>query len=473
MRSVDWRANKEENMRLARKSVIAALVLVAMAAVRVVVTAQVPAKSSPAPTFTKDVAPILQRSCQVCHRPDSIAPMSLMTYEDARPWARSIRNKVTSREMPPWYIDRTVGIKKFRNDPSLTDVEVDTITRWVDSGAPMGNPSDMPPARQFDDLSKWHIQPDVIVSLPQDIVVPAQGPDWWKDVLVDAGITEDRYLRAVETKPSKGHRVVHHSVQTMRDADDDSPAGTGGSFLNEYALGKNADVFPEGAGRLVKAGSKINFNLHLHSIGEAMPANVQVGLQFYPKGYTPKYIETTTGVGNSGERELDIPPNTDNVRTDGYTVLKQPVRLLSFQPHMHNRGKAMCVEAIYPASASPQAAGTVAAALRQTDSAVPKVQTLSCVDKYQFAWHIVYLYEEDEQPLLPAGTILHTIGYHNNTTSNRFNPDPDNLITFGQRTIDDMSFAWMSWYPLSEDDYKQMVKEREQKNSAKKTQQQQ
>jgi hypothetical protein len=435
--------------------------------------AQTPAKSTkPVPTFTKDVAPILQRSCEVCHRPDSIAPMSLVTYQDVRPWARSIRTRVSNREMPPWYIDRTVGIKKFKNDPSLTDQEIDTITRWADGGAPMGNPTDMPPPKQFDDLSKWHIKPDLIVSLPKDVIVPAAGPDRWWDVLVDVGLTDDRYLRAVETKPSKGHRVVHHSVQTMKDPDDD-PSGIGSSFLNEYALGKNADIFPEGAGRLVKAGTKINFNLHLHSIGEETPANVQVGLQFYPKGYVPKYIETTTGVGNSGEREIDIPPNTDNVRTDGYTVLTQPVRLLSFQPHMHNRGKALCVEAILPPSASPQEQN--AAAFQRKDTAVPKLQSLSCVDRYQFAWHIVYLYDDDVQPLLPAGTILHTIGYHNNTVSNRFNPDPDNLITFGQRTIDDMSFAWMSWYPLTEQEYRQQVKEREEKEKekAKSTQQQQ
>jgi hypothetical protein len=393
--------------------------------------------------------------------------MSLLTYQDARPWARSIRNKVVQREMPPWYIDRTVGIKKFKNDRSLTDEEVDIITRWVDGGAPLGNPADMPPARQFEDADRWHIQPDLIVQLPQDLIVPAQGPDRWVDVLVDAGLTEDRYLQAVETKPIKGHRVVHHSVQTMRE--EDGAPGRGDSFLNEYALGKNADVFPEGAGRLIKAGTQINFNLH--SIGEAIPANVAVGLKFYPKGYVPKFVETTTPAGNSGEKELDLPPNTDNVRTDGYTVLTQPVRLLSFQPHMHNRGKAMCMEAIYPPSQSSP--DPFAASFRPTSAAVPKVETLSCVDRYQFAWHIVYLYDEDQQPLLPAGTILHTIGYHNNTTSNRFNPDPDNLITFGQRTIDDMSFAWVSWYTLSEEQYQQQVKEREAKNAARRTQNQQ
>ena len=461
---------KEKPMGSVPRLVMPALLLAGVAAAKIVGAAQAP-PAKPTPTFARDIAPIFQRSCQVCHRPDSIAPMSLLTYQDARPWARSIRNKVVAREMPPWYIDRSVGIKKFKNDPSPTDEEVDLIARWVDAGAPMGNPAEMPPPRQFDDLDRWHIQPDLIVRLPQDITVPAAGPDRWLDVLVDAGLTEDRYLQAVETKPIKGHRVVHHSVQTMRDADDDGAPGTGGSFLNEYALGKNADVFPDGAGRLFKAGTKINFNLHLHSIGEATPANVEVALKFYPKGYTPKHIETTTTVGNSGERELDLPPNTDNVRTDGYTVLTQPVRLLSFQPHMHNRGKAMCVEAIYPPAPTP--ADPAAALFGPTAAAVPRVETLSCVDRYQFAWHIVYLYDEDLQPLLPAGTILHTIGYHNNTASNRFNPDPDNLVTFGQRTIDDMSFAWMSWYPLSDEEYRQQVKEREEKNKGKTTQNQQ
>lgn len=435
-----------------------------------VTRAQAPANADkPVPTFTKDVAPILQRSCQTCHRPDSIAPMSLLTYQDARPWTRSIRSKVVARDMPPWYIDRTVGIKKFKNDPSLTDEEVDIITRWADGGAPMGNPADMPPPRHFDAMDRWHLgEPDLIVSMPEDVVVPKEGPDRWMDVLVDSGLKEDRYLQAVEAKPSKGQRVVHHSVQTMKDADDNS-SGTGTTFLNEYAIGKPADVFPEGAGRLIKAGTKINFNLHLHSIGQETLANVQVALKFYPKGYVPRHIETTTGIGNSGERELDVPPNTDNVRTDGYSLLTKPVRLLSFQPHMHNRGKAMCVEAILPPAPPPPNEDPVIASFRPKETAVPRVETLSCVDRYQFAWHIVYLYDEDVQPLLPAGTILHTIGYHNNTASNRFNPDPDNLITFGQRTVDDMSFAWMSMYPLTEEEYQQQVKERQEKNRAKQT----
>jgi hypothetical protein len=238
----------------------------------------------------------------------------------------------------------------------------------------------------------------------------------------------------------------------MREPDDD-PSVISSSFLNEYALGKNADIFPEGAGRLIKAGTKINFNLHLHSIGEETAANVQLGLQFYPKGYVPKYIETTAGVGNSGEREIDIPPNTDNVRTDGYTVLTQPVRLLSFQPHMHNRGKAMCMEAIYPDI--------------RADSARPgpaRTETINCVSNYQFGWHITYPYADDVAPILPAGTIIHVTSWHDNTPANKYNPNPRNWVGYGQRTIDEMSFAWVSLFYIDEADYQQRIAARKKTN---------
>src|SRR5437016_4808867 len=199
---------KEKPMGSVPRLVMPALLLVAVAATKIVGAAQAP-PAKPTPTFSKDIAPIFQRSCQVCHRPDSIAPMSLLTYQDARPWARSIRNKVVAREMPPWYIDRSVGIKKFKNDPSPTDEEVDLIARWVDAGAPMGNPADMPPPRQFDDLDKWHItSPDLIIQLPKDVIVSPTAPDRWIDIEVDSNLTEDRYIQAIETKPIKGYKVV-------------------------------------------------------------------------------------------------------------------------------------------------------------------------------------------------------------------------------------------------------------------------
>jgi hypothetical protein len=400
-------------------------------------------------TFTKDVAPILQERCQTCHRPNTFAPMSLLTYEEARPWAKSIKAKILAHEMPPWYIDKNVGVRHFKNDVSLNEQEIATIVKWVDSGAPKGNPADMPPPRKFEDNSTWHMgQPDLIVQLPKDILVPAQGADKWIDVVVDAGLKEDRYIQGIEILPLKGFRSVHHVTTAMKHEDDaDDGDNVQGTFLNEYALGKNADMFPDGAGRLIKAGTKINFNLHLHSTGTETPINVALGLKLYPKGYTPKYAEITEKLGDP--KDLDIPPNADSVRFDGYQTLPKPTRLLSFQPHLHNRGKASCMEAIYPGG--------------------HKVETLSCVSRYQFAWHLVYLYDEDEQPLLPAGTILHMISWYDNSPGNKFNPDPDNLITYGQRTIDEMGGAWVSYYYLSDEEFKQQVEARKAKQSGTKT----
>jgi hypothetical protein len=387
-------------------------------------------------TFTKDIAPILEARCQSCHRPNTFAPMSLLTYEEARPWAKSIKQKVVAREMPPWYIDKTVGVRHFKNDVSLTDQQIATIAQWVDNGAPKGDPKDMPPPRKFDDSDQWHMQPDLIVTLPKDQIVPGKGADQWIDVLVDSGLKEDRYIQGIEVKPVKGFRAVHHVTTSMKHDDDaDDGDNVQGTFLNEYALGKNADMFPEGAGRLIKAGTKINFNLHLHSIGQDTAANVALGLKFYPKGYSPKYAETTEKIGDP--KDLDIPANQDNVRFDAYQTLAKPARLLSFQPHMHNRGKASCMEAIYPGG--------------------HKVEMISCVSHYQFAWHLVYLYEDEEQPLLPAGTVIHLTSWYDNSTGNKFNPDSDNTITYGQRTIDEMGGAWVSYYNLTDEEYKQQV----------------
>ena len=421
--------------------------------------AQTPSRSAARPvTFTKDVAPILQRSCQTCHRPDSMAPMSFLTYEDVRPWARSIKQKVGAREMPPWFIDRTVGITKFKDDMSLPDKDIETIVAWVDGGAVNGNPADLPRPRQFESDDIWHIgKPDVIVKSVEH-TVPATGSDWWGDYVVDTGLTEDRYLKAVETKPSAGaKKVVHHAVTYLMQDESGSeligrgPQGGGetGGFLNEYAVGKNGDVFPEGTGRLVKAGAKIRFNMHYHPVGEQTLDQTEVALAFYPKGYTPKYYIQASHTGDV--EDLDLPAGVDNIRSDGYTRLTKNARITSFQPHLHNRGKAQCIEAIYPDG---------------------KVEQLNCVNNYQFGWHIVYNYVEDVQPLLPAGTMLHVISWHNNTASNRYNPDPKNWVGFGQRSIDDMAFAWVNYVWLTDEDFKTQVDARKTRDT-KTTQQQQ
>src|SRR5215831_5884858 len=216
-----------------------------------------PAMAQTQVTFTKDVAPILQERCQICHRPGTFAPMSLLTYEDARPWAKSIKEKVLLREMPPWHIDKNVGVQRFSNDISLSDEEIAVIVKWVDNGAPKGNPADMPAARKFDDRETWQIgEPDLVVTLPKDVVVRAKAPDQWPDILVDPGLKEDRYIKGVQIIPLKGFPVIHHirtsivepSAETLHsgkldDTDGTLEVGEQGVFLNEYAIGKKGDVF--------------------------------------------------------------------------------------------------------------------------------------------------------------------------------------------------------------------------------------
>ena len=385
-------------------------------------------------TFTKDVLPILQRACQQCHRAGSVAPMSLLTYEEVRPWARAIRDKTAQREMPPWFIERNVGVSRFKEDASLSDEEIDTIGRWVDAGAPRGNPADAPPAVQLASLDDWRIgTPEWIVELPEEQVIGAVDADRWLDIWADSRFTEDRYIKAVETKPTPGgHRVVHHVATSMRWEEEDGEEG--GGFLNEYAMGKNGDIFPEGTGRLIRAGTQIRFNMHYSSVGEEIVDQTRVGFQLYPKGYVPDRVLISRHVGDSFDT-LDIPAGADNVRSDGYYVLPEPTQVTAFQPHMHIRGKRMCVEAVHPS-------GTI--------------ETLSCTG-HNFGWHIVYNYADEVAPLLPAGTILHVMGWHDNTATNRYNPDPKNWVGFGNRSIDDMSFAWMSFFHMPEEVYQEKL----------------
>jgi hypothetical protein len=396
-------------------------------------------------SFNKDVAPILQRSCQNCHRPGSIAPMSLLTYKDARPWARSIKEKVVRRQMPPWHIDRTIGVNKFKDDPSLSEAEIATITNWVDQGSPEGNPADMPPPREFSANDKWHIgQPDLVVSMPKAYKLRAKGGDEYYDIDIDPGFKEDVYISAVETKPDQGFRVVHHATTNLVEDPEEDPVGL---FLNEYAVGKNADLFPEDAGRLVKAGSKVHLNLHLHPYGEETPVLVSVGFKFYPKGKTPKYVAFTQHMGDVKD-DLDLPAG-QITRSDGYFRLQKPALISAFQPHFHARGKAQCMEAIYP-DVNPNSARPGPA----------KVETLSCVSDFQFGWSLTYPYAEDVAPLLPAGTIIHITTWHDNSDNNKHNPNPRNWVGYGQRTIDEMSFAWVSLYYLDQADFDQRVQDR-------------
>jgi hypothetical protein len=415
--------------------------------------AQAPATASV--TFSKDVAPILQRSCQSCHRPGEIAPMSLLSYQEVRPWARAIKTRVASREMPPWHVDKTIGITKFKSDPSLSDEEIETIVKWVDAGAPQGNLADMPPARQFAEAGAWQIgTPDIVIKFPT-YVVPAAGPDLYGELLADIPIDEDRYIKAIQTRSATraSHKVVHHALSYSVDKTDAGMNADGGQFLVEYASGKNAEVYPEGSGVLLKQGQQARLSYHMHSLGEETKAEVELGMVLYPKGYVPNHIRWSRQLAQP-TTPIDIPAGT-LTRSDGYTILHKPARLLAFQPHMHNLGKRQCLELIYPTSGTRSS-----------------TEILNCAN-FNNNWHLTYNYADDVQPLLPAGTILHNIQWHDNSASNPRAMDPKNWVGDGQRTIDEMGFFWIGWVELTEDEYKTQLAERKAAQQRSTAQQQQ
>ena len=410
-------------------------------------------------TFTKDIAPILQRSCQNCHRPDGMAPMSLLTYEDVRPWARAIKLRTSVREMPPWFIERNIGVQKFKDDLSLSDEEIAKIASWADNGGPRGNPADMPPALKFADAGAWTIgTPDLIVSSPVITVKPV-APDLQGDIgVVPTNLTEDRYVKAVQVreirlseKEVEGTRsgpraalnisVLHHAnIQARMEFDEDSdqpdsPVGRKGSdFSLVHELGQNATIYPDELGVFMPANSLMSWRVHTHSLGKEVQTRLDIGFKFHPKGYTPKYV-LRTGSGGMANHDMDIPPGEDNIRLDAYTVLKTPAKYMTFEPHMHASGKRMCVQAIYPTGVR---------------------RTLNCAG-YNHNWVKVYNYEDDAAPLLPAGTIVHTIGWYNNSASNPRNVDPRNWKGFGNRSIDDMMINSSKYISLTDEEYKSEI----------------
>ncbi len=405
--------------------------------------AQAQSAPPPAPTFSADIAPLLQRSCQSCHRQGEIAPMALTTYQEVRPWARSIKSRVVSRDMPPFHVDRTIGIQSFKDDPSLSDAEIQLIARWVDAGAPQGNPADMPKPRTFATTGDWQIgEPDLVIKFPT-YQVPAAGPDLFGDLFADIPIDEDRYIKAIQTRSAtkQSHKVVHHALSySVATPEGEQAAMNEGQFLVEYASGKNAEVYPDGSGVLLQKGQRARLSYHLHSIGETTAAEVEIGLKLYPKGYVPQHIRWSRQLAQP-TTPIDIPANTI-ARSDGYTILHKPARLIAFQPHMHNLGKRQCLEVIYPTS------GT-----RTT------TEMLNCAD-FNNNWHLTYNYTEDTQPLLPAGTVLHNIQWHDNTKTNPRAMDPKNWVGDGQRTIDEMGFFWIGWVELTDEEYKTQLEAR-------------
>jgi len=449
MRTEDTR----RQFRLTRTVTLAGLALAAAATTLTGVAAPAPDGAGTV-TFTKQVAPIFQKSCQTCHHPGTAAPMSLITYQDARPWARSIKARVTAREMPPWHLDKTVGIREYKNDISLTDDEIDTIVKWVDGGTPQGDPKDMPPPLTFRPETDWFIgKPDLTVTFDKEMTMYASGPDWWINKYADTGLTEDRWVKAMQIKPGNP-KIVHHAVTSVipPEGTDLTDSGFVGGEFEEYAVGKYGTIFPEDTGRLLPAGSRIAFDMHYFAIGEEAKDRTTLGIVFYPKGYVPKYKVSIVNFRNLPNDDLEIPPN-QVVRHDGYFRLPRAARIVSFQPHMHMRGKGMTLESI------------------NLDNTVT---VISSTDHFDFNWHIAYVYNDDVAPLLPAGTILHAIGIHDNTSANRRNPDSLMWAGYGERSVDDMLQLRLAVVYLDDDEYQAQVAERKAKAQQRiRTQQQQ
>ncbi len=401
-------------------------------------------------TFTKDIAPIFQDKCEACHRKDSMAPMSLVTYEEARPWARSIKERVVTHQMPPWHLDKTVGIQKFENDRSLSDEQIATIVRWVDSGSQMGDIKDMPPPKQWPNEDEWQLakqfgEPDLILK-SATYSMPAVSQDQWWQPITEVPLTEPRWVRAVEMRPSTkaGRRITHHAIGYLMQtepkgagpADPDPLAAiAGGGILMEWAIGKQYDIYRPNTGKLLLPGAKIRWDIHTHAVGDSISDHVELAVYFYPKGEVPKYRTYLTmfNAAASGPAPLDIPPNTV-AETENFHVLKQAARLENFQPHMHLRGKAMLLEAILPD-------GTV--------------QTISYCNNFNFNWMNNYIYADDAAPVFPKGTIIHVKAWHDNTTAKASNPDPNQWVGWGDRTVDEMAHAWVNVTYISDDDYKE------------------
>jgi hypothetical protein len=394
-------------------------------------------------TFTKDIAPILQRSCQQCHNPDGGAPMSLLTYDDVRPWARAMKARTSvgphAGVMPPWFIEKNIGIQKYKGDISLSDEEIAKVAKWADSGAPRGNPADMPPAKATSSGGEgWTLgEPDLVVKSPE-VSVPAVAPDKWGSIgLVPTGVTEDRWVKSVEvrevnniprnegSKTVGGRFVFHHMtyqsvVPGNRDATTSWPI---------HEVGRNADQFPESAGRLLAANSSLDLSAgHIHANGHDTTAHLEFGFKFFPKGYQPMYKRSPISLGNGND--LDVKPNTAGQEIHAYATLQEHTKIIAFEPHLHAPGTRMCLEAIWGMN----------------------VQQLTCVG-YDHNWVKQYIYDDDAAPLLPKGTILHLIGFLDTTPANKNPADPRNWAGGGRRSVANMFIDLGYSVSLTEDQF--------------------
>ena len=367
--------------------------------------------SAPSVTFSKDVAPILYKSCAECHRAGEVAPFSVMSYADVRPWAKSIREKVVSKVMPPWHADPHFG--QFSNDRTLSQKEIDTIVAWVDGGAKEGNAKDLPAAPKY--VDGWTIgKPDQTFSIPEQSFL-SEGVEKYRYVNVSTNFTEDKWIQAAEIR-STGRAAVHHVIVFVQDPK--NPGSQDSGLLAGVAPGEQPSVFPVGFGKKIPAGSKLVFQLHYTPNGKDTKDLTTIGL-IYAKE-TPKHEIKTKPVMNM---RFVIPAGADNHEVESSYTFKENVHITSFMPHMHLRGKDFVFRSVTPEG---------------------KTETLLNVPKYDFGWQTYYL--PKEHVAISEGTKIACVAHFDNSKNNKFNPDPSKEVKWGDQTFEEMMIGWISYY---------------------------
>ncbi|HVS38965.1 MAG TPA: thioredoxin family protein [Gemmataceae bacterium] len=379
-------------------------------------------KDSGTITFSKDAARVLQRNCQDCHRPGQVAPMPLLTYEDAVAWSDTIREVVQQKRMPPWLADPHFG--KFQNDRTLADADRSTLLGWIDQGCPKGDPADMPPAKEFSE--GWSIgKPDAVFTMPDEYTVRADaGPRGLKYqyFIVPTHFNEDRWIQAAEAKPGNP-AVVHHIIVyvvkpgidgLMREKTGD---GIGDGFLTAFAPGELGTVLAPGTAKKLPKGAILAFQMHYTPNGVEQKDQSSVALVFAKE---PPKIEVRTRA--IAQKRLSIPAGDANYEAKSEAVFDKDADLLSFLPHMHLRGKDFKYEVVYPDG---------------------KRETLLSVPHYDFAWQSTYRLEK---PLhLPAGTKIECTAHYDNSKDNLNNPDPTKIVRWGDQTWDEMMIGFVDY----------------------------
>ncbi|MFT7472992.1 MAG: hypothetical protein ACI8XU_002896 [Kiritimatiellia bacterium] len=408
-------------------------------------------------TFHKDIEPILQRSCQNCHRIGGGGPMPLVTYDEVAPFAGLIEFKTGLRDragaMPPWYVEKNVGIQQFKNDTSLSDEEIAAISAWARNGTVKGDTADAPEPLDFDDSIKWKAgEPDLVVILPE-ITKLAGTPDWWGELeTVPTGMTEDRYIKSVEVVEVNdvdmtqlagtvgGRYIFHHMLWFTAKLDGEGNPQR--SMFNApwpvHEVGRNADIFDANTGRLLQAGSAIvSDSIHLHSNGRDTTGHLEIGFTFHDRDFEPKYRDSINFTGNGVD--ISIAPNQTDQELHAYSILESHTKIVSFEPHLHAPGSRMCLEAIWG----------------------HQIETLSCVG-YDHNWVRTYQFEDAAAPLLPKGTILHITGYMNNTETNINIPDPRNWQGSGNRSTQNMFLDLGIRVSMNQEQFLEAMEERQQ-----------